>query len=98
MEQLSIWQGLSPSVSCRLHFVDPLASLFLGGFKRVDVIVVEGDAVGPQLSQLLCGDPRFKDGAGARAEGVDSVPADRPEPESEFIAWLWFARHVGPFA
>ena len=62
---------------------DDLVALGVGGVEGEDVVVVEGDAPGPELSELLRVLPGLEGGAGPVAEGVGRQPADRPQTERE---------------
>src|SRR5690606_20247940 len=50
-----------------------------------DVVVVEGDAVRTELGQLVAGLARIQRRANGLTEDVDTLPADRPQPEGELV-------------
>ena len=53
--------------------------------ERDDVVVVEVDAVGAELGELLQRVHRVHRRPGRAAEGVDALPADGPQPEGELV-------------
>ena len=55
------------------------------GVEREDVVVVEAHPIGAQLGQPVDGHHRVQRRAHRRAEDVDTLPTDRPEPERKAV-------------
>jgi len=53
-----------------------------------EVAVVEADAVGPELGQMVNRIDRVEGGPGFEAEGISSLVPHGPEAEREVIRWL----------
>ena len=68
-----------------LEAVDLLLALGVGRAEREQVVVVEGQAVGAELGELLDGVHDVERGAGRAAERVGPVVADGPESERELV-------------
>jgi len=71
---------------------DPVA-LGVVGVEGEDVVVVEGDAPGAELGELLGVLPGAQGGAGRLAEGIGGEPADRPQAERELVLLGGLANH-----
>ena len=64
---------------------DGVALLGRRGVEGEDVVVVEGDPVGPQLGQPGHRHHRVQRFAHSGAEDIDTLPAHRPQPEREEV-------------
>ncbi|MDQ1175205.1 hypothetical protein QE430_003512 [Microbacterium testaceum] len=68
-----------------LEAVDLLLTLGVGGAEGEEVVVVEGQAVGAELGELLDGVDDVEGLTRGAAEGVGAVVADGPETERELV-------------
>ena len=68
-----------------LEAVDLLLALGVGRAEGEEVVVVEGEAVGAELGELLDGVHGVEGRAGGAAERVGAVVADGPEAEGELV-------------
>jgi len=59
------------------------------GSERDQVVVVEGDAPGAELAELLHGLDRIQRGAGCAAELIRAGPGHGPQAEGEFVGGGW---------
>ena len=73
--------GQARGVHGVLELADDLVTLGVGGVEGEDVVVVEGDAPGAQLGELLGVLPGTQGGTGLVTEGVGGEPADGPQTE-----------------
>jgi hypothetical protein len=77
--------------------LDPLVALAGVAAERDDVVVVERDAVGAHVGELVHRLDHVDLGAGGVTEGVAGLPADRPETEGELVLASGLGRgHEGP--
>ena len=68
-----------------LEAADLCVALGVGRPERVEVVVVEGEAVCAEFRELLDGVYDIEGSAGGPTEGVCSVVSDRPEAERELV-------------
>ena len=78
-----------------LQAVDLLLALGVRRAEREEVVVVEGEAVGAELVELLDDVHDVEGVAGRAAEGVGAVVADGPEAEGELVVAGGRAGHGG---
>ena len=68
-----------------LERLDPGAAFDVRGAEGDQVVVVEGQAVGTQLSEPVHRFHSVERGSGGRAEWVTGLPTDSPQPKGELV-------------
>ena len=80
-------------VESHLEAIDLGATIGVGRAEWNEIVVVEGDAVGPELGQLMhCADGIDR-GTGGIAERITGLPTNGPQAEGEVVSGSGLTGH-----